>query len=486
MSFAQGFASTFVPMLNDTVNSWIEGKEKDAEIAWKTFLENKTLREKQKLKAAKWKREAKWVIENAGLPQDALPVVYRAISIGDYKPSELVEGYTSGALTLEKLGGGGDDGSLNLSGATSDTYSVLEEFGGPTAGAADALEERQSGLPVDDRGIDLLTRTIIGEAASEPEKGQAAVASVVLNRLNSGQYGQSIEDVLFAKNQFEPWTNPETRKRLMSISPTSPQYREARRIAEAVARGEVPDFTDGALNFANADVVRQYHRSGKASESTLNWVSDIERNGEAAGYDPENVSFDSTYEDPLLTEESPYRLTAAGEKAFWETDDLYTADAEELERRLPAINDPAGRELVEAQLEAAKRIGEGKPYWEDPVTLAGMPYEKLVRLRATTEDPNAITALDQQISTTKELQDKYDFSFADLTTDNWRGVEADLRAKGMNELAAKVRDFGEANLIEEEEFDWQDLSNVTDSNWRSLAAAARDAGDEEQAQKMFG
>lgn len=157
---------------------------------------------------------------------------------------------------------------------------IFSELGvSPTAsrGSVNFDTSVSSGEP--DRDVDLLTRTIIGEAASEPQEGQAAVASVVMNRLNSGQYGASMEDVLFARNQFQPWTDPNTRERLMNIPTSSPQYQRARQVAEGVLSGNIPDFSQGALNFANPAVVRQYAQTGKATPATLSWVEDVAQNG---------------------------------------------------------------------------------------------------------------------------------------------------------------------------------------------------------------
>ncbi|AEF94339.1 spore cortex-lytic enzyme [Desulfotomaculum nigrificans CO-1-SRB] len=45
-----------------------------------------------------------------------------------------------------------------------------------------------------------LARVVYGEARGESFEGQVAVASVVLNRLRSGQFGHTVQDVI-----FQPW-----------------------------------------------------------------------------------------------------------------------------------------------------------------------------------------------------------------------------------------------------------------------------------------
>lgn len=114
---------------------------------------------------------------------------------------------------------------------------------------------------------DLLIRTIIGEAASEPFLGQQAVANVVLNRLQAGRYGSSLEDVIFAKNQFEPWN---TRKaELLKIPQTSDTYQTAAMAADAALQS---DPTRGATHFYAPAVMEG--RGGAPS-----WAANMEKNG---------------------------------------------------------------------------------------------------------------------------------------------------------------------------------------------------------------
>lgn len=53
-----------------------------------------------------------------------------------------------------------------------------------------------------DEDVALLAAVISAESRGEPYEGQLAVGCVVLNRLDSGIWGDSLEDVLYAKNQF--------------------------------------------------------------------------------------------------------------------------------------------------------------------------------------------------------------------------------------------------------------------------------------------
>ena len=102
---------------------------------------------------------------------------------------------------------------------------------------------------------DYLIRTIVFEAADEPDEGKAAVAYVILNRKRSGRWGDNVKDVVTRPWQFEPWI---TRRREMEkLAPDDARYQSAARIADAVLTGEMPDPTAGATHFLNPTIVRQ-------------------------------------------------------------------------------------------------------------------------------------------------------------------------------------------------------------------------------------
>lgn len=125
---------------------------------------------------------------------------------------------------------------------------------------------------ITERGRDLAIRTMIGEAAGEPDEGMAGVGAVTINRLKSGRWGDDLEKVVLAPNQFEPWS---TRKdELLAIKPEDPQYQRAASIFDKVAKGEMPDPTKGALNFANPEIV-----AARGNTSALGWIDKMKTNG---------------------------------------------------------------------------------------------------------------------------------------------------------------------------------------------------------------
>ena len=55
--------------------------------------------------------------------------------------------------------------------------------------------------------LQLLARCVNGEARGEPYEGQVAIGAVVMNRVKSPRYPNSIADVIYAPGQFGPVSN---------------------------------------------------------------------------------------------------------------------------------------------------------------------------------------------------------------------------------------------------------------------------------------
>ena len=123
---------------------------------------------------------------------------------------------------------------------------------------------------------DYLIRTVIGEAGNQPPIGQAAVAHVILNRLNAGNYGKNAKDVVLAPSQFEPWS---TRGReLRGIPNTAPIYGDIGNIVDKVVAGEIPDPTGGATHFANVKTVQD--RGNNKAMGWINGMKNVTRIGD--------------------------------------------------------------------------------------------------------------------------------------------------------------------------------------------------------------
>lgn len=100
---------------------------------------------------------------------------------------------------------------------------------------------------MNDRDVDMITRTVMGEAGDQPDTGKAAVAHVILNRVRSGSYGDSASKVVTAPYQFEPWQT--RRGELTSYNPKSKDYQKTKAIVDDVVAGKIDDPTGGATHF---------------------------------------------------------------------------------------------------------------------------------------------------------------------------------------------------------------------------------------------
>ena len=67
---------------------------------------------------------------------------------------------------------------------------------------------------------ELIARLLYHEGRGESFECQCAIVSVIVNRLNSGIWGNTFVDVIYAKNQFEPVLNG----KLSNTKPLQQQY----------------------------------------------------------------------------------------------------------------------------------------------------------------------------------------------------------------------------------------------------------------------
>jgi peptidoglycan hydrolase-like protein with peptidoglycan-binding domain len=110
--------------------------------------------------------------------------------------------------------------------------------------------KRPPGLIYDERDIDAVVRTMLGEAAGEGDDGLAAIAHVAANRFDRGTYGKTLYDVVHAPKQFSAWNNASIGgNSLVNVSADDPRYQQARAIAEEVLNGQRADNTNGAVNY---------------------------------------------------------------------------------------------------------------------------------------------------------------------------------------------------------------------------------------------
>ena len=107
-------------------------------------------------------------------------------------------------------------------------------------------------------------RVAFAEAANQGDSGLAAVVYTIMNRLQDGRWGSTVDSVLNARAQFEPvlraggsWRN---------LRPVSDAQRaRIDTIINLALEGRLPDLTNGARFFQNAQVVAQREAAGTVS-----------------------------------------------------------------------------------------------------------------------------------------------------------------------------------------------------------------------------
>jgi N-acetylmuramoyl-L-alanine amidase len=67
-------------------------------------------------------------------------------------------------------------------------------------------------LSISENDLDLLARIVRAEAQTEPFEGKVAVATVVLNRVESSKFPNSVKKVIYQRGQFQPVSNGQINK----------------------------------------------------------------------------------------------------------------------------------------------------------------------------------------------------------------------------------------------------------------------------------
>jgi spore germination cell wall hydrolase CwlJ-like protein len=117
--------------------------------------------------------------------------------------------------------------------------------------------------PVSDAaGIDVLARTLWGEARGEGAAGMAAVAAVIVNRLRRpARFGHDVAAVCQAARQFSCWNEGDAnRAKLLAVDARDAAFAAALRIARRALAGALADPVDGACHYHAAGVAPRWAR----------------------------------------------------------------------------------------------------------------------------------------------------------------------------------------------------------------------------------
>ena len=111
----------------------------------------------------------------------------------------------------------------------------------------------------------LLSSILYSEAGNEPYKGKLATASVIMNRVNSDQFPNSVKGVVYARGQFSPTWNGSLAKSLYLYDHarfTSAYQKDCIKVAKLALSGEI--YMEGYYYFMEYSwSVAHNHPNGK-------------------------------------------------------------------------------------------------------------------------------------------------------------------------------------------------------------------------------
>lgn len=140
-------------------------------------------------------------------------------------------------------------GGSSSQGVFSRISNVFDEFNVQLAVPAAAIA-----VPVSAHAtaVDVLARTIWGEARGEIDDGKKAVASVVVNRatrIPKMWWGATVEGVCRKPQQFSCWNENDPNSQALATADSDPDFPACLRVAEQAAAGRLPDSTIGATHY---------------------------------------------------------------------------------------------------------------------------------------------------------------------------------------------------------------------------------------------
>jgi len=120
--------------------------------------------------------------------------------------------------------------------------------------ARTAYRRHLSTLELTPEDRDAIARVALAEAANQGDSGLAGVVYTILNRVICTDFGDSVESVVNAPNQFEPVARAGGTWRRLPPAGKAEQAK-VNTIVNLALAGRLPDLTNGALFFQNPAVV---------------------------------------------------------------------------------------------------------------------------------------------------------------------------------------------------------------------------------------
>ena len=119
--------------------------------------------------------------------------------------------------------------------------------------------------PIDLHDKEILARTIFAEARNQGPRGMLAVGCVIMNRLKTGHWGDSVSKVCQARNQFSCWRKSDPNYaiigrggKIATYALESPIEKEqlelCRKIAARLLSGHYKDVTNSATYYYSVHI----------------------------------------------------------------------------------------------------------------------------------------------------------------------------------------------------------------------------------------
>jgi len=131
-------------------------------------------------------------------------------------------------------------------------------------------QETQSAEFLKEIEIDVLARTIWGEARGEGKEGMEAVASVILNRIEFAKqqtrywWGNHIIQVCQKPYQFSCWNKQDPNfKKLLAVDKDDMHFGTALRVSRRAVLGFIKDRTSGATHYHTIDILPYWAKGQK-------------------------------------------------------------------------------------------------------------------------------------------------------------------------------------------------------------------------------
>ena len=105
--------------------------------------------------------------------------------------------------------------------------------------------------------LDVMSRTIWGEARSEGPKGMEAVAAVIVNRTLDARWPRSIKEVCKQPKQFSCWNQRDpNRVKMLRVTEKDPSFQLAKKVALRILQEKNKDTTCAGLTFYHTKRIR--------------------------------------------------------------------------------------------------------------------------------------------------------------------------------------------------------------------------------------